>query len=68
MYTVNKLLYYILAWSKCIFYKNDTCRFIVVIWFVYTGDNTNYLFSFVFNKTENEMHIKILMSFHSENS
>ena len=32
------------------------------------GDNTNYLFSFVFNKTENEMYIKIIMSFYSENS
>ena len=41
------------------FYNNYTSRFNVVICFVYMGDNTNYLFSFVFNKTENEMYIKI---------
>ena len=44
------------------------CRFIVVICFVYMGDNTNYLISFLLNKTENVMYIKIYMSFYSENS
>ena len=34
------------------FYNNYTCRFIVVICYVYMDDNTNYLISFVFNKTE----------------
>ena len=48
MYTVNKLLYYLLVWSKCTFYNNDKCRFIVIICFVYMGDNTNYLLSFGF--------------------
>ena len=32
------------------------------------GDNTNYLISLLFNKTENVMYIKIYMSFYSENS
>ena len=32
------------------------------------GDNMNYLISFVFSKTENEMYIKMYMSFYSENS
>ena len=41
------------------FYNNYTYRFIVVICFVYMGDNTNYLISFLFNKTENVMYIKI---------
>ena len=50
------------------FYNNYTSRFNVVIYFVYMGDKTNYLFSFVFNKTENEMYIKIYMSLYSENS
>ena len=36
-----------------VFYNNDTCRFVVVICFVYMGDNTNHLFSFVLDKTEN---------------
>ena len=49
-------------------YNNDTCRCIVIICFVYMSDNTNYLFSFVFNETENEMYIKNCMSFYSENS
>ena len=31
------------------------------------GDNTNYLFSFVLNKTENGMYIKTTISFYSEN-
>ena len=61
MYTINKLLYYVLLWSKCTFNNNDTCRFIVVICFVYMGDNTIYLFSFVFNKTEKEMYIHIFL-------
>ena len=43
------------------FYNNYTCRFIVVICFVYMGDNTNYLISLLFNKTENVMYIKIFM-------
>ena len=50
------------------FYNNYTCRFIVVICFAYMGDNTYYLISFLFNKTENVMYIKINMSFYSENS
>ena len=50
------------------FYNNYTCRFIVGICFVYMGDNTNYLISFLFNKTENVMYIKMYMSFYSENS
>ena len=37
------------------FYNNYTCRFTVVICFVYMGDNTNYIISFVFNKTENDI-------------
>ena len=49
-------------------YNNYMCRFIVVICFVYMGYNKNYLFSIVFNKTENEMYIKFVMSFYSENS
>ena len=70
MYTVNKLLHYLLAWSKtkCTFYNNYTCRFIVVICFVYMDDNRNYLFSFVFNKTETKCILIFLMSFDSENS
>ena len=32
------------------------------------GDNTNYLISLLFNKTENVMYIKFYMSFYSENS
>ena len=67
MYTVNKLLQY-LRRVNVRFYNNYTCRFIVVICFVYMGDNTNYLISFLFNKTENVMYIKIYKSFHSENS
>ena len=39
-----------------------------VICFVYMGDNTNYLISLLFNKTENVMYIKMYMSFYSENS
>ena len=60
------LLIILLKVYKCTFYNNNTCRFIVVICFVYMGDNTNCLFSFVFNKTENEMYI-IFLSFYSEN-
>ena len=32
------------------------------------GDNTNYLFSFVLNKTENQMYIKIVCHFIQKNS
>ena len=46
------------------FYNNYTCSFIVVICFVYMGDNTNYLISLLFNKTENVMYIKMYMSFY----
>ena len=45
------------------FYNNDTYIFMVVICFVYMGDNINYLFSFVFNKTENKMYINFLCHF-----
>ena len=61
MYTVNKLLHYLSPKNRVNvrFYNNYTCRFIVVICFVYMGDNTNYLISFLFNKTENVVYIKI---------
>ena len=45
------------------FYNNDTCRIIVVIFFVYMSDNTSFKFSFVFNKTENKMCIKFVCQF-----
>ena len=67
MYTVNCCITYKNG-VNIRFYNNYTCRFIVVICFVYMGDNTNYLISLLFNKTENVMYIKMYMSFYSENS
>ena len=66
-YTVNNCCITYKHGVNVCFYNNYTCRFIVVICFIYMGDNANYLISFVFNKTENEMYIKMYMSIYSEN-
>ena len=41
MYTVNKFVALPKNRVNVRFYNNYTCRFIIVICFVYMGDNTN---------------------------
>ena len=63
-YYIVKFSFYVPNLVNVCYYNNYTCRFIVGICFVYMGEITNYLISFLFNKTENVMY----MSFYSENS